>query len=141
MPGMREYQAWVREFDEARGWDCILATDTFVHLVEEVGEVGRCLLVLAGYKGSPEPPEETRRQLAEELADAITFLVKIGYTCGIDVAAALEDNMAKCAGRYDTPAGIRAGIEESDRYLKHRRESLDALVAAFRRRFPEGAPR
>lgn len=133
------YQTWVKAFDQVRGWDCILPTDTFVHLIEEVGEVGRCLLKLAGYKGE-EPPEAVREELAGELADAITFLVKIGYSCGIDVARALEGNVAKCERRYGGPEAERAGVAEARRYLAARREELAALIQTFEDRFGKERP-
>ncbi len=35
---VREYQAWLQAYDEARGWDKISPSHSFLHLIEEVGE-------------------------------------------------------------------------------------------------------
>ena len=64
-----EYQQWLKEYDEARDFDRASPGHTFIHLVEELGEVARLVLYKEGYR---EPAEMANLQevLAEELADA-----------------------------------------------------------------------
>jgi NTP pyrophosphatase (non-canonical NTP hydrolase) len=38
---IQEYQAWLQAYDEARGWDMISPSHSFLHLVEEIGEIAR----------------------------------------------------------------------------------------------------
>lgn len=38
---VREYQIWLQAYDEVRGWDKIVPSHTFLHLIEEIGEIAR----------------------------------------------------------------------------------------------------
>ncbi len=83
-----EYQRWLQAWDEARGFDKADPGLTLVHAMEELGEVAREVLFLKGYKQDAWP-EEHREALAQELADTIVFLFKLGYQFGIDMEAAM----------------------------------------------------
>ena len=83
-----DYQQWLRAWDEARGFDKADPGLTVVHALEELGEVAREVLFLKGYKKDA-LPEEHRRELSKELADAIVFLFKLAYQYDIDIEEAL----------------------------------------------------
>lgn len=110
----------MKRFDQERGWDRVLPTATCAHLAEEVGEVCRAVLRLSGYK--PAAERDGRQELAEELADATTFLVKLAYTFDIDLEETLADNRRKCERRYVDP---QQGREEAARYLQTTQAWLD----------------
>jgi len=82
------YQQWIKEWDQARGFDKADPGLTVVHALEELGEVAREVLFLKGYKQDA-LPEEHHQALADELADAIVFLFKLAYQYDIDIEAAL----------------------------------------------------
>jgi NTP pyrophosphatase (non-canonical NTP hydrolase) len=90
---LRSLQERVALFDRARGWQVVNETHTALHILEELGEVARELLHLAGYK-APDPDAGGR--LSGELADLTLLLLKLATSRGIDleaaVAAKLEEN-------------------------------------------------
>jgi NTP pyrophosphatase (non-canonical NTP hydrolase) len=113
--GLAALQARVRAFDEARGWEVVDPAHTGLHLLEELGEVARELLRLAGYKRS-EPGALER--LGGELADLALLAAKLANGFGLDLereaAAKLEANEA----RYP----IEASREAMAAYLARRGE-------------------
>ena len=116
---IREYQTWLQAYDEARGWDKIAPSHSFLHLIEEVGEIAREVEYVEGYRDPAEPAEVSAR-LAEELADAATFLFKLAYQCGVDLEDALQANMSKAEGRFS----VDYGRADTERYLARQAENL-----------------
>lgn len=115
---MREYQTWLQAYDVARGWDQIAPSHTFMHLIEEVGEIAREVEVLEGYREAPNRGD-ARARLAGELADAATFLYKLAYQCGVDLEEALVANMDKAEKRFS----VDFGRADTERYLARQAEN------------------
>ena len=117
-----EYQQWLKEYDEARDFDRASPGHTFIHLVEELGEVARLVLYKEGYR---EPAEMANLQevLAEELADAATFLFKLAYQFDIDLETALLGNKEKAERRF----GVEQGQADTRRYLAHQEKNLKRM--------------
>ena len=115
---IHEYQTWLQAYDEARGWDRIAPSHSFLHLVEEIGEVAREVERIEGYRDATDPVE-VRAHLAEELADAATFLFKLAYQCGISLEEALKANMTKAENRFS----VEFGQADTQRYLAHQEEN------------------
>ena len=115
-----EYQRWLKEYDRLRGWDRVSPSQTFVHLMEELGEVARLVLHLEGYKPGEGREDELKTELAEELGDAATFLFKIAYQFGIDMETAMKSNMPKAEGRYS----VEVGRADMARYVRRQEENL-----------------
>lgn len=109
---IREYQAWLQAYDEARGWDRVAPPHTFLHLIEEIGEIARQVEYLEGYRETADT-KQVRARLAEELADAATFLFKLSYQCGVDLEDALRGNMTKAEERFS----VATGLADTQRYL------------------------
>jgi NTP pyrophosphatase (non-canonical NTP hydrolase) len=116
---IREYQTWLQAYDEARGWDKISPSHSFLHLVEEIGEIAREVEYLEGYRDA-EDDSQVRGHLAEELADAATFLYKLAYQCGVDLEDALRANMSKAENRFT----VDFGRSDTERYLARQAENL-----------------
>jgi NTP pyrophosphatase (non-canonical NTP hydrolase) len=119
---IRDYQSWLQAYDIARGWDRFALAHTFLHLAEEVGEIARVVEHLEGYRGAEEA-HDVRAKLAEELADAATFLFKLAYQAGIDLEDALRANMVKAETRFS----VAFGQADTERYLARQREQLAKL--------------
>jgi NTP pyrophosphatase (non-canonical NTP hydrolase) len=122
---IREYQLWLQAYDEARGWDKISPSHSFLHLVEEIGEIARQVEYLEGYRDA-ENADEVRGNLAEELADAATFLYKLAYQCGVDLEDALRANMSKAENRFS----VDFGRSDTERYLARQAENLARMREA-----------
>ena len=116
---IREYQLWLQAYDEARGWDQISLAHTFLHLIEEIGEIAREVEYLEGYRDATDA-DEVRAHLAGELADAVTFLAKLAYQCGVDLEDALRANMTKAEDRFS----VAFGRTDTERYLARQVENL-----------------
>jgi NTP pyrophosphatase (non-canonical NTP hydrolase) len=116
---IREYQTWLQAYDEARGWDKIAPSHSFMHLIEEVGEIAREVEYVEGYRDAADPTKVSAR-LAEELADAATFLFKLAYQCGVDLEDALRANMLKAEKRFS----VDFGRADTERYLARQAENL-----------------
>ena len=114
------YQHWLEKYDKLRGWDRVSPSQTFVHLMEEMGEIARLVLHLEGYKPGEGHEDEIRVELAEELGDAATFLFKIAYQFGIDMEKAMKGNMPKAEGRYS----VQEGQADMARYIRRQEENL-----------------
>ncbi|MFW9994515.1 MAG: hypothetical protein ACFFD4_20900, partial [Candidatus Odinarchaeota archaeon] len=55
----------IRKFDEERGWNFFSASHSLIHLVEELGEVSRSILLLERYKAPKK--DQNQSHLLEEL--------------------------------------------------------------------------
>ena len=116
---IREYQTWLQAYDKARGWDRIAPSHSFLHLIEEVGEIAREVEYVEGYRDAADPAE-VRARIAEELADAATFLFKLAYQCDVDLEEALQANMSKAEERFS----VDFGRADTERYLSRQAENL-----------------
>ena len=108
---MSRLQELVREFDRARGWHEVKPEHTFLHMVEELGEVARELLSSVGYK-------HVDGNLKSELADLTLLLYKLADQLGIDLESAALEKLAENERRYP----LEYSKLEMERYLKHRDE-------------------
>lgn len=102
---IREYQTWLRAWDEARTWDKVLPSHTLLHAMEELGEISKLVQMIEGYR-APSPPEieEVRELLALELSDLQVMIFKIAYLCGIDMEEAMQRGQSKADARFPDPA-------------------------------------
>ena len=111
---IREYQTWLRNWDEAREWDRVLASHTLLHAVEEMGEVSKLVQMIEGYREpDPDDLEDLRSELALELSDLQVMIFKLAYLCGIDMEGAMIAGQAKADQRFPDPT---TGPQERDEY-------------------------
>ncbi len=121
------YQRGLLEFERARGWHRVLPSHTFVHMAEELGEIGRVLQCLEGYRETDLSPEALRQALAGELADLTAFVFKLASQHGIDLGQTMQQHLHKLAARYDD---VQAGREEMARYTSYQERNLDWIKAS-----------
>lgn len=120
---IRQYQAWVEEWDRQRTWDRVLPSHTMLHAIEELGEISKLVQIIEGYRNSGEQDlESVRRDLALELSDLQVMVFKIAYLCGIDMEEAMERGRAKADARFpdptEGPADQRAYWQRFKAYMR-----------------------
>ena len=98
---LKDWQAWVAAFDEARGWQEVAPEHTALHLLEEFGEIARELLRQAAYK-------EGEDRLAEEMADFLLLFLKLANQYGVDLEPALAKKAAELEKRFPLKESRRA---------------------------------
>lgn len=120
---IRDYQAWLEEWDRQRTWDRVLPSHTLLHAMEELGEISKLVQIIEGYRDPGDQALETiRRDLALELSDLQVMVFKIAYLCGIDMEEAMARGRAKADARFpdpaDGPADQRAYWARFQAYLR-----------------------
>ncbi len=120
---IREYQNWLKEWDQARDWDRVLPSHTLLHAVEEMGEVSRLVQMIEGYRApDPDDLESIRNELALELSDLQVMLFKLAYLCDIDMEEAMIRGQAKADQRFPDPT---TGPKERDEYWRRFRSFVE----------------
>ena len=73
----------------------------FVHIIEEIGELGRLLLYDEGYKKPGYGHEIIENNMKRELAQVMLLLFQIASKSGIDIESALLDELRIMGDRFD----------------------------------------
>lgn len=128
---IHEYQAWLKAWDQERGWDHVLLSHTLLHAMEELGEVSKLAQMVEGYRAlPPEGLDHVRDLLALELSDLQVMLFKVAYLCEIDMETALRRGMDKADRRFPDPTtgpdDLRAAWARFGDYLE--RNGLQPLL-------------
>ena len=101
---LSELQHQKKKFDEERSWNAFPASQVFVHLVEEIGEIGRNILYNEGYKkgglGHSEAPSDVQR----EYAQSFSLLVQLANMQGIDLESAYLNELQIMRRRFPAKA-------------------------------------
>lgn len=98
---IREYQAWLEEWDTARTWEQVTLGHTMLHAIEELGEVSKIVQMLEGYRTpATDDLDQLRNELALELSDLQVMIFKIAYLCGIDMEEAMTRGQQKADARF-----------------------------------------
>lgn len=99
-----EFQQWVKEYYESRGW-CEL--DIFIRigfLAEETGEVARAIRALEIGRDRPDEMKETyeknKQALTEELGDVLGNLIVIANKYNIPLEDVFQSHKKKLSDRY-----------------------------------------
>jgi NTP pyrophosphatase (non-canonical NTP hydrolase) len=117
-----EYQRRLLELEQERGWDRVLPSHTFLHMGEELGEIGRVLQCLEGYRTTDLSREELCVELAGELADLTAFVFKLANQHGVDLGQAMQDQLTKFLARYED---VEQGPREMARYVAYQQKNLE----------------
>lgn len=95
---VEDAQVFVKQFVEQRNWQTP-PSDILIHLVEELGEVARNVLILKNY-GGQHVEGAKKMNMDEELADVLYLLLKLANECNVNLALAFESKMTKNAQRF-----------------------------------------
>jgi NTP pyrophosphatase (non-canonical NTP hydrolase) len=111
---IREYQAWLEQWDKSRTWEQVTLGHTLMHAVEELGEISKIVQMIEGYR-PPKPPDPAalRDELALELSDLQVMLFKIAYLYGIDMEEAMVRGQHKANARFPDPT---SGLIDTEAY-------------------------
>ncbi len=88
-----EVDAWIRTY----GVRYFSELTNLAQLMEEVGEVARVMSRTFGEQSHK--PSDTRKELADELADVLFVLVCIANQTGVDLTQAVRENLQKKSAR------------------------------------------
>ena len=117
-----EYQQKLDDLERERGWDRVLSSHTFLHMGEELGEIGRILQCLEGYRGTKLSHKALCEGLAGELADLLAFVFKLANQYDIDMGQTMQAHLEKYISRnWD----IEAGHREMARYVAYQERNLE----------------
>ncbi|GGE60303.1 MazG nucleotide pyrophosphohydrolase domain-containing protein [Priestia taiwanensis] len=101
---VNEFQQWVKEYYEARGWSDL---DIFIRigfLAEETGEVARAIRALEIGRDRPDEVDgtytEQKQELAEELGDVLGNLIVIANKYEIPLEDIFKAHRNKLSERY-----------------------------------------
>mgnify|MGYP001592693468 CR=1 FL=1 len=128
---MKELQEKIRKNDEDRGWNVSFLSQTFTHLIEEMGEIGRHILFRDGYKTGKLSREVNDEEFGEELADAIIFLVHIANTQGINLDEVIQKKANK---NWDERFPIDKCLKDSRDYIERQQKILDNFKEKLKNR-------
>ena len=89
-------------FDKERGWNKSEASNVFVHLVEELGEIGRYINYEEGYKkkGSGQSPNINKKDLEREFAQTLMLFLQLANHYGIDLQKTFDDEIKIMKKRF-----------------------------------------
>ncbi len=98
---LREIQRRKAEFEKERDWDKFRASQIFVHLIEELGELSRYISYEEGYKpeglGHDAP---TKDGLSREFAQSFSLFVQLANHFNIDLEEAVLKEMETMTERF-----------------------------------------
>ena len=101
MGDLAEFQASVREFARERDWEQFHDIRSLVlALTGEVGEVAELVQWLPQSPAGTALDPALRERLGEEIADVLTYLVRLADVAGIDVLAAAEAKLQSSRERF-----------------------------------------
>ena len=88
-------------FLEDRGWLDFSANDVFIHLVEELGEIGKYLLFLSEYKSEAQGHEKpTSSNLSREFAQAFSLFMQLCILLNIDLEEVWLEELELMKSRF-----------------------------------------
>lgn len=95
-PTLKDFQNYVKEMVEARGFSDESPKDMFVLLVEEVGELARAIRKTQGIKMA----DDTKRaEMEDEFADCLIYLIDLANHYKINLEKAFRTKEKKNSKR------------------------------------------
>ena len=117
-----EYQRQLHSLECERGWDRVLSSHTYLHMGEEMGEIGRVLQYLEGYRETDRTHETLCGDLALELSDLMAFIFKLASQHSIDVDEAMRAHLQRFCDRH---RDVEKGQQEMSRYVSYQERNID----------------
>ncbi|RFA36597.1 hypothetical protein CAI16_04215 [Virgibacillus dokdonensis] len=118
-----EFQQWVKEYYESRGWSEL---DIFIRigfLAEETGEVARAVRALEIGRDRPDEMKETyeknKQALTEELGDVLGNLIVIANKYNIPLEDVFQSHKKKLSDRYFNDEANKSFNNQWDEKTSH----------------------
>jgi len=106
-----EAQMRMLEFERARGWNRFAESQIFTHLIEEISEIGRHILVREGYKVRGLGHEMPEDDVAREFGQAFSLLLQLANRLEVDLEKAFSEEIERMEKRFD-PEKWRSYLEK-----------------------------
>lgn len=101
MGDLADFQARVREFARERDWEQFHDIRSLtLALTGEVGEVAELVQWLPQSPAATALDPPLRERLGEEIADVLTYLVRLADVAGVDVLAAADAKLQSSRKRF-----------------------------------------
>jgi len=97
---IKEAQAKMRDFCQARDWDRFRASLVYIHLMEELTEIGEEILYEEGYKREGIGHERRNRDVSREFAQSFALFLQLSIHYGIDLGDAFERELEIMGKRF-----------------------------------------
>ena len=97
---IREAQQRILRFEEERGWSRFSESQIFTHLIEELSEIGRYILVKEGYKVPGLGHELPVGEVSREFAQAFTLFLQLTNRFNVDLEDAFERELEIMEKRF-----------------------------------------
>jgi len=101
-----ELQDYVARTCRMRGWDQASDLETFLLFVEEVGELARAF---RDHRQLFQEADHPRGQVAEELADVLSYLLDLANRLGVDLESAFRSKEERNQDRTWSRSSGEAG--------------------------------
>jgi NTP pyrophosphatase (non-canonical NTP hydrolase) len=99
---LRQLQKKQFVFDNTRGWDKFPASQIFVHLIEELGELGNYILYKEGYKKKGLGHEGIdEKNLEKEFGQVFSLFLQLANNLGINIENAYLSEISNMEKRFD----------------------------------------
>ncbi|WP_286926750.1 MULTISPECIES: MazG-like family protein [Lysinibacillus] len=101
---INEFQQWIKEYYDTRGWSELNIFTRIGFLAEETGEVARAIRALEIGRDRPDEKvqsyEENKQELIEELGDVLGNIIVIANKYDISLEEIFNAHQAKLMKRY-----------------------------------------
>ena len=99
---LKDLQQQKLEFDKERSWDKFRASNIFVHLIEELGEIGRHICYEEGYKkdSSGQTPNISHEELKREFAQVLMLFLQLANHYSLDLEEVFKKEMEIAKERF-----------------------------------------
>jgi len=113
---LKDIQEQQKQFIHDRRWERFPASQVFVHLVEELGEVGSHLLYKTGYKVKGLGHEGEDDPVSRELAQVFNLFLQLCIDLDVDLETAWQEEYQRNQTRFDAKQwqDLAKNAEESE---------------------------
>ena len=110
---IREAQRRILKFEEERCWNRFKESQIFTHLIEELSEIGRHILVRERYKVPGLGHELPGEDVSREFAQAFTLFLQLTNRFDVDLEDAFKRELEIMEKRFPSEKWRRYFEEES----------------------------
>jgi len=90
----------IEAFCTERKWDEFRPSLVYVHLMEEMSEIGEEILFEEGYKKEGAGHERSNPDVAREFAQTFSLLLQLASHFGVDLDSAFKSEIEVMKGRF-----------------------------------------